>query len=204
MEKLSAFAVQSDPPPEDQSTYGTKDPILAATLGNFGFEARHALPVMLVVSAPGVINLVDKNSGRIEDCAHLEFRFEAQIQSDVFGRLTARDIAFAHEIAKLAQKEQTKEISSAETLRLTQLRERWRPRVIGPPGQNLAGTLLWAVQKCYDQVTNFMVVCNVTKELSANPMIEFSKSVFRGVAYAVEPLETEPQAQRRSEKFMRR
>lgn len=201
---MSAFAVQSDPSPNDQSCYGTKDPILAATLGNFGFEARHALPVMLVVSAAGVINQVDRNTGRIEDCAHLEFRFEAEIQSDVFGKLKALDILFAHEIAKLAQKEQTKELSGAETLKLFRLREKWKAHYVGPNGQNMSGTLLWAVQKCYDQVTNFMVVCSVTKELSSNPMIEYSKSVYKGVAYAVEPLETEPQAQRRSEKFMRR
>lgn len=200
---MSAFAVQSEPSPEDQSFYGTKDPILAATLGNFGFQARHSLPVMLVVSAPGVINIVDKNTGRVEDCAHLEFRFEAETLCNVFGKLAAQDISFAHEIAKLAQKEQTKEISGAEALKLSQLRERWRVRSIGPNGQNMSGTLLWAVQKCYDQITNFLVVCSVTKELARNPMIEYSQSIYKGVAYAVEPLETEPGAQRRNEAFMR-
>lgn len=200
---MSAFAVQSDPSPEGQSSYGTKDPILAATLGNFGFEARHALPVMLVVSAPAIIEVVDKNSGRVQDCAHLEFRFEAQVLDPVFGVLRAQDVAFAHEIAKLAQKEQTKEISGSEALRLKQLLDKWNAKKIGKDGQNMAGTLLWAVQKCYDQVTNFFVVCTVTKELSANPLVEFSKKVYSGVAYAIEPLEAEPQAQRRSEKFLR-
>lgn len=201
---MSAFAVQSEPPAADQSVYGTKDAVLAATLGNFGFQARNSLPVMLVVSAVGVIDAVDKHSGRVEDCAHLEFRFEADILDDVFGVLRAQDVAFAHEIAKLAQKEQTREISGAEALKLTQLRERWKAKAIGKDGQNMAGTLLFMVQKCYDQVTNFMVICSVTKELSKNPLITFSKSVYRGVAYAVEPLEAEPQAQRRNEKFMRR
>lgn len=156
---------------------------------------------MLVVSAAGVIEAVDKQTGRVQDCAHLEFRFEYEVLDDVFGRLRAGDVAAAHEIAKLSQKEQTKEISGAEALKLTQLRDRFKHHNIGT---NMAGTLLWAVQKCYDQVTNWNVVCAVTKELSRNPLVEFSKQVFRGVAYAVEPLETEPQAQRRSEKFMRR
>jgi len=199
---VSAFAVQSEPPPADQSVYGTKDPILAATLGNFGFQARNALPVMLIVSAAGVIDAVDKKTGRVADCAHLEFRFEAEIMDPVYGVLRAHDIAFAHEIAKLAQKEQTREASGSELLKLNQLRERWKSRPIGKDGQNMAGTLLYMVQKCYDQVTNFMVICVVTKELARNPMIEFSKSVYSGVAYAVEPLETEPHAQRRSEKMM--
>jgi len=199
---MSAFAVQSEPPAADQSTYGTKDPILAATLGNFGFQARHSIPVMLVVSASGVIDAVDKKTGRIADCAHLEFRFEAEVMDSVYGVLRAQDVAFAHEIAKLAQKEETREISGAEGLRLSQMRERWKSRSIGKDGQNMAGTLLYMVQKCYDQVTNFMVICVVTKELARNPMIEFSKLVYEGVAYAVEPLETEPQAQRRSEKMM--
>lgn len=201
---MSAISVQSEPPEVEQSTFGTKDPILAATLGNFGFQARHSLPVLLVMSAAAVVERVDKNTGRIEDCAHLEFRFEAEVLDPVFGRLAASDVAFTHEIAKLAQMEQTKEISPSAALKLSQLRERWNNRNIGPSGSNMAGTLLWAVQKCYDQVTNFVVVCSVTKELAVNPMIEFSRSVYRGVAYAVEPLETEPQAQRRSEKLFRR
>jgi len=201
---MSAFAVQSEPPPEDQSSYGTKDPTLATTLGNFGFQARHSLPIMLVASASAIVSIVDRNSGRVEDCAHLEFRFEAEVQDPVFGRITAGDVAFAHEIAKLAQKEETKEISGAEKLRLSTLREKWKGRNIGPHGQNMAGTLLWAVQKCYDQITNWNVVCSITKELSVNPLIEFSRAVHRGVAYAVEPLEAEPQVQRRSEKMMRK
>lgn len=199
---MSAFAVQSDPPPKEQSVFGTKDAILAATLGNFGFQARHSLPVMLVVSATGVIDAVDKKTGRVQDCAHLEFRFEAEVLDDVFGRLRAHDVGFAHEIAKLAQKEQTGDISGAEKLKLSEYRAKWKARQIGGNGQNHNGTLLWAVQKCYDQITNFMVLCVVTKELARNPMIEFSKSVYKGVAYAVEPMETEPQAQRRNEKFM--
>lgn len=201
---MSALAVQSDPPPVEQSVFGTKDAILAATLGNFGFQARHSIPVMLVVSAAGVIEAVDKNTGRVADCAHLEFRFEAEIMDEVFGVLRAADIAFAHDLAKLAQKEQTRELSGAEGLRLSQMRDKWKGRNIGPNGSNMTGTLLYVVQKCYDQVTNFMVICSVTKELARNPMIEFSKQVYNGVAYAVEPLETEPAAQRRSEKFMRR
>lgn len=199
---MSALAVQSEPPPVDQSTYGTKDPILAATLGNFGFQARHALPVLLVVSAAGVIDLVDKKSGRVQDCAHLEFRFEAQVLHDVFGPLAASDVALAHEIAKLAQKEQTRELGGAEALRLRDMRKRWGGKRIGTGG-NHSGTLLWAVQGYYDQVTNFLVVAAVSKELSRNPLIEFSKQLYKGVAYAVEPAETEPQAQRRSEAFMR-
>lgn len=200
---MSAFAVQDEAPPVDQSTYGTKDPILASTLGNFGFQARHSLPLILVVSAAGVIDLVDKKSGRVQDCAHLEFRFEAQILHEVFGPLAASDVALAHEIAKLAQKEQTREIAGGEALRLSNLRERWVGKRIGTNG-NHGGTLLWAVQLAYDQVTNFLVVCTVTKELSRNPLIEFSKQISRGVAYAVEPAETEPQAQRRSEKLFRK
>lgn len=199
---MSAFAVQDEPPPVDQSTYGTKDPILASTLGNFGFQARHALPVLLVVSAASVIDLVDKKSGRVQDCAHLEFRFEAQVMHEVFGPLSASDVALAHEIAKLAQKEQTHEIGGAEALRLADMRKRWRSKRIGNDG-NHAGTLLWAVQLAYDQVTNFLVVSTVAKELSRNPLIEFSKQLYKGVAYAVEPAETEPQAQRRSEKLFR-
>lgn len=187
----------------EQSVFGTKDAVLAATLGNFGFQARHSLPVLLVVSGGRVIDLVDKQSGRVEECAHLEFRFEAEIMDELFGVLRATDIAAAFEIAKLAQKEQTREISGAEKLKLSDLRARWNRRNIGRDGQNMSGTLVWAVQKCYDQVANFMVICNVTKELSRNPLVEFSKSVYKGVAYAVEPLETEPQAQRRNEKFMR-
>lgn len=201
---MSAFAVQSEPPPADQSTFGTKDAILAATLGNFGFEARHSLPVLLVVSSTAVIDLVDKKTGRVEDCAHLEFRFEAEVLDDVFGRLRAQDVAFAHEIAKLAQKQQTGEISGAERLKLDDQLAKWKSRQIGKDGQNMGGTLLWMVQKCYDQITNFMVVCVVTKELARNPLVEFSKSVYKGVAYAIEPQEAEPQIQRRSEKFMKR
>ncbi len=201
---MSAFAVQSEPPPDRQNVYGTKDPILAATLGNFGFQARHALPVILVVSAARVIDVVDKQSGRVEDCAHLEFRFEAEVLDEVFGVLRAADVAFAHQIAKLAQKEQTKEISGSEALDLSQMRERWRARRIGKDGQDMGGTLLYMVQKCYDQVTNFLVVCTVTKELARNPLIEYSQAIFKGVAYAVEPLETEPGAQRRNEKMMRK
>lgn len=201
---MSAFAIQSEQPPADQSTFGTKDAILAATLGNFGFQARHSLPVLLVVSAAEVIDAVDKNTGRVKDCAHLEFRFEADVLDDVFGRLRAHDVAFAFEIAKLAQKEETGELSGAEKLQLSSFRERWARMQIGPNGSNMAGTLLWAVQKCYDQVTNFLVVCSVTRELAKNPLIAYSKSVYRGVAYAVEPLEAEPVAQRRNEKFMRK
>lgn len=201
---MSALALQSEAPPAEQSVYGTKDPILAATLGNFGFQARHSLPIMLVVSAAGVIEAVDKNTGRVADVAHLEFRFEAEIMDEVFGVLRAQDVSAAHEIAKLAQKEQTREISGAEGLRLSQMRARWKGRSIGKDGTNMAGTLLWVVQKCYDQVTNFFVICTVTKELARNPMIEYSKQVYRGVAYAVEPLEVEPQAARRTERHMRR
>lgn len=199
---MSAIGVQSDPPPEGQSTFGTKDPVLAATLGNFGFLARHSLPVLLVVSSAGVIDLVDKKSGRVEDCVHLEFRFEASIRDPVFGILRAHDISLAHEISKLAQKEETKEISGAEKLALDSLRMKWTRVAVGIG--NHAGTLLWAVQKFYDQVCNFLVICTVTKELSRNPLIEYSKQVHRGVAYAVEPAETEPQAQRRVEKLFRK
>ena len=200
---MSALAVQSEPPSEKENAFGTKDPILAATLGNFGFRARHSIPVMLVVSAYSVIDAVDNNTGRVKDCAHLEFRFEAEVLDPVFGKLTALDIFNAHEIAKLAQKEETREISGSEAMQLAGMRERWRQRHIGPNGSNMGGTLLWAVQKCYDQVTNFFVVASVTKELNRNPMIEFSRKLSQGVAYAVEPLETEPQAQRRNERFMR-
>lgn len=200
---MSALAVQDEPPAVDQSTYGTKDPVLAATLGNFGFQARHSLPVLLVVSAANVIDVVDKNSGRVQDCAHLEFRFEAEILHDVFGPLAASDVALAHEIAKLAQKEQTNEISGAEALRLDSMRKRWAGKRIGRDGTH-AGTLLWSVQLAYDQVTNFLVVATVTKELAKNPLIEFSKQLYRGTAYAVEPMETEPQAQRRSERLFRK
>lgn len=201
---MSAFAVQSEPPQEGQSYYGTKDLALAATLGNLGFEAEYRLPVLLVVSAPNIIDFVDKNTGRMQDCAHLEFRFEAEILSPVFGRISARDIFLAHEIAKLTQKEQTKEISGAESLKLLQLRERWRNVVVTKDGNNHSGTLLWAVQMLYDQGTNIFVLSAVVEELSKNPMIEFSKKVYKGVAYAVEPLEAEPHVQRRQEKFMRK
>jgi hypothetical protein len=201
---VSAFGVQDCEPPEGQAVFGTKDPILAATLGNMGFQARHSLPVLLVVSAASVINLVDRKTGRVADCAHLEFRFEAQILDDVFGLLRAQDVSFAHEIAKLAQKEQTKEISGAEALKLQELRQKWKAKRIGPDGVDHKGTLLWVVQKCYDQITNFLVVCVATKELAKNPLIEFSKAVHKGVAYAIEPCNTEPQAQRRSEKLFRK
>lgn len=201
---MSALAVQSEPPPAEQSSYGTKDPILAATLGNLGFQARYSLPVLLVCNAQRIIDVVDKKTGRVEDCAHLEFRFEAEILDPFFGRLTTSDVAAAHEISKLAQKEQTGELSGAEALKLGDLRERWKNRRIGLDGKNMSGTLLWTVQKLYDQITNWNVVCVVTKELAANPLIQYSQQVYKGVAYAVEPLETEPQAQRRSEKFMRR
>lgn len=197
---MSALAVQDEPPPEGQSTYGTKDPVLAATLGNLGFQGRHSLPVLLVCSAANVIDFVDKQTGRLQDCAHLEFRFEAQVLHEVFGPLAASDVALAHEIAKLAQKEQTRDIAGAEALRLRELRKRWAAKRIGTDGSH-AGTLLWAVQLAYDQITNWNVICVVSKELSKNPLIEFSKQLYRGVAYAVEPAETEPQAQRRSEKL---
>lgn len=199
---MSALGVQSEPPPLDQSTFGTKDPILAATLGNFGFLARHSLPILLVVSGAGVVNLVDMKTGRVEDCAHLEFRFEESIKHEVFGNIRAYDVFRAQEIAKLRQKKQMGDISSAESLTLDLLLQRWvqTEKNIGTHG----GTLLWAVQLCYDQITNFMVVCTVTKELSKNPLIEFSKQVHRGVAYAVEPMETEPAAQRRNEKLFRK
>ncbi len=201
---MSAFAVQSEPSPEGESTFGTKDPILAATLGNFGFQAKHSLPVMLVVNAASVIGLVDRKTGRIQDCAHLEFRFEAEIRHEVMGAIRAHDVSLAHEIAKLAQKEQTKEISGAESLKLSDLRKRWQGKRIGGNGVNHAGTLLWAVQLLYDQITNFLVVASVTKELAKNPMIEYSKQLYRGAAYAVEPAETEPLAQRRVEKLFRK
>lgn len=196
---MSAFSVQSELPPAEQSTFGTKDPVLAATLGNLGFQAHNSIPVMLVVSSANVVALVEKNSGRVSDCAHLEFRFEADILHPIFGRLSAHVVSLAHEIAKLAQKVETKEISGAESLKLANLRQRWAGKQMGEH----AGTLLWAVQGFYDQVTNWNVVCTVCKELAKNPMIEFSKQVFRGVAYAVEPAETEPHAQRRSEKLFR-
>lgn len=201
---MSALGIQSDPSASAEATFGTKDPVLAATLGNFGFLAKRSLPMLLVVSSAKVIAHVDRNSGRVDDCAHLEFRFESEIVDPVMGRLKANDISQAHEIAKLAQKEQTREISGAEAMKLEDLRARWKAKRIGVNGVNHAGTLLWVVQKCYDQVTNFMVVCAVTKELAKNPMIEFSKQVFRGTAYAVEPLNAEPTAQRRSEKLFRR
>lgn len=201
---MSALSIQSEPPPADQSTFGTKDPILVATLGNFGFAARYSLPVMLVVSSANVINMVDRNSGRIEDCAHLEFRMEAEILDPMFGRLSAQDVELAHNIAKLAQKEQTGELSGAEALKLQNMRAKWGSVQIVNLGHNHSGAILWAVQKFYDQITNFMVVASVTKELAKNPMIEFSKQLYKGVAYAVEPCETEPQAQRRSEKLFRK
>lgn len=199
---MSALGVQSEPPPADQSTFGTKDPILAATLGNFGFLARHSIPVLLVVSSAGVIDLVDKKTGRVEDCTHLEFRFEAFVRDPVLGNLSAHTISLAHEIAKLAQKEETKEITGAEALQVQQLRQQWQ-RMANSLGSH-AGTLLWAVQKLYDQITNFIVVCTVTKELARNPLIEYSKQVYRGVAYAVEPMESEPVTQRRVEKLFRK
>lgn len=199
---MSALGVQSEPPPADQSTFGTKDPILAATLGNFGFLARHSLGVLVVVTAASIIDFVDKNTGRIKDCAHIEFRFEAMVRDPVLGNLSAHTISLAHEIAKLAQKEETKEISGAEALQLQQLRSQWG-RMANSLGTH-AGTLLWAVQKLYDQITNFIVICTVTKELSKNPLIEYSKQVYRGIAYAVEPMESEPVAQRRVEKLFRK
>ena len=199
---MSAFATQSDPE-EGQSTFGTRDPALAATLGNFGFQALHSLPVLLVVDAAAVVDLVNKNTGRVGDCAHLEFRFEATIMHEVFGRLSASDISAAFAIAKLAQKEQTKDITASERLTLTKLRDGWKGRRIGPDGVNHAGTLLWSVQLCYDQVTNFLIVCNVVKELARNPLISFSQQVFQGVAYAIEPAEQEPVAARRSERLFK-
>lgn len=197
---MSAFAVQSEPSEKAQSVFGTKDPILAATLGNFDFEAMHSLPVTLIVTASNVIDLVDKQTGRVEDCTHLEFRFVEEVEHLVFGRLSAHTVSLAHEIAKLAQKEQTKEISGRERLMLANMRAKWLGRGIGIH----SGTLLWAVQLCYDQVTNFMVVSNVSQELKKNPLIEFSRRLARGTAYAIEPCESEPIAQRRSEKLFRK
>lgn len=200
---MSAIGVQSAPVEGAESIYGTRDPILAATLGNFGFQAMHSLPVLLVVSAANVVALVDRKTGRVEDCAHLEFRFEAAISDPLFGVLKAGDVALAHEIAKLAQKKQTGEISGSESLKLDDLYRKWSRRKIGAGVENHSQTLLWTVQKCYDQITNFLIVSAVTKELSKNPLIEYSKRVFRGVAYAVEPAENEPVAQRRIEKLFR-
>lgn len=200
---MSAFAVQSEPSLPQESTFGTKDAVLAATLGNFGFQARHSLPVMLVVSSSHIINLVDKKTGRIEDCAHIEFRFENEVLHDFFGKLSAQDVSLAHEIAKLAQKEQTKDMSGSEALRLQDLRTRWRGKQIGQNGTNYAGSLLWIVQMLYDQITNFFVLATVTKELAVNPLISYAKQLHRGVAYAIEPAESEPQIQRRSERFLR-
>lgn len=184
--------------------FGTKDPILAATLGNFSFQTRYSLPIMLVLNSANIVNLVDKQTGRVEDCAHLEFRFEAEVFDPIFGKLRAIDIELAHEIAKLAQKEQTKEISGSEKLKLVSLREKWSGRTISHGGTNHSGTLLWAVQKLYDQVTNFLVVSEIIRELAKNPLIEYSKQVYKGVAYAVEPFESEPVTQRRIEKLFRK
>lgn len=201
---MSALSVQSQSTPQGESTFGTQDPVLAATLGNFGFSALHALPVLLVVSATAIIDKVDKNTGRIEDCAHLEFRFEAEILDPIFGQITAYDISAAHEIAKLASKEQVGDISGAERLTLSTLRDKWKGKQIIYQGTNHAGAILWVVQKCYDQIPNFMVIASVTKELAQNPLIEYSKQLYKGVAYAVEPCETEPVAQRRVEKLFRK
>lgn len=199
---MSAFSTQSEPGPEGEDTFPTKDPILAATLGNLGFQAKHSLPVMLVLNPVNIVELVDRKSGRVQDCSHLEFRFEARIMHPYFGQISGWDVCHAHEISKLAQKEQTREISGAESHRLSELRRKWDRRVIGGNGtQN--GPLLWAVQFAYDQVTNFFVICSVVKELSGNPMVQFSQRVQKGVAYAVEPLEAEPQVRRRGEKLMR-
>lgn len=201
---MSAFATQSEPSPEGQSVFGTKDPILATTLGNLGFQARHSIPMLVVESAVNLVNFVDNNTGRVEDLAHTEIRFEAEILDPIFGHLRAADVAFAHEIAKLAQKEETKEISGSEALKLKGLRERWSHRAIGPNGANMAGTLLWTVQKLYDQITNWLVICRSIKVLSENRLIEFSKQVYKGVAFAVEPLESEPLIQRRMEKMFKK
>jgi len=200
---MSAFAVQSEPSELPQSTFGTKDPVLAATLGNLGFQALNSLPVLLVVSASAVIDLVDKKTGRVSDCAHLEFRFESEVMHEVFGKIRAQDVFAACQIAKLAQKEQTKELTGSEVLQLAKLREKWRGKRIGPDGVNHAGTLLWAVQLMYDQVCNFLTICIVSKELARNPLLSYAKEIHRGVAYAIEATNQEPIAQRRSEKLFR-
>lgn len=201
---MSALEIQSEPSPEDEGTYGTKDYVLFVTLGTLGFKVKYFAPALIIVSAVNVVAVVDRNSGRMEDCAHGEFKLEADIVHEVFGRLSASTVFLAIEIAKLNQKVQTREISGAEAFKLSQLRERWKHLRIGPNAQNMAGTLLWMVQMLYDQTTNLLVGAAAIKGIRENPLIAFAKKLYRGVAYAVEPLEVEPQAQRRSEKFMRR
>ena len=198
---MGAISVQSEQGDSGQSVFGTRDPVLAATLGNLGFQAMNALPVLLVVSASAVVDLVDRKSGRVADCAHLEFRFESEVLHEVFGPLNAHDVCLAHEIAKLAQKEQTKELVGSERLTLVRLRQKWQGKQIGRGSQNHAGTVLWAVQILYDQISNFLIVATVSKELAKNPLIAYTKELHRGVAYAIEPAENESIIQRRSERL---
>lgn len=198
---MSALGIKEENQKPGESYFGTKNPILATTLGTLGFEVLRCVPVTVVASINNIISLVDYDSGHINDCAHVEMRFEAYIIHEYYGQIAASDIELAHEIAVLSQKDQRGKISGGDKLRLHDLLSKWDRKKTGNPHW---GNILLTVQNCYDQITNFLVLCNTIQELSKNPQLEYAKKIGKGeIAYSVAPLEFEPAAQRRAEKFMK-
>lgn len=196
---MSAFGLAEYPQPK-LGIWSTRDPMLACTLGSLGFPARGTLPVMIAYDAKRIV-AVSKNgitdTGAMNDLASVEISFVYEIQHPNFGRLTCSMVAFAHELAKLRQKKEVSGLDNAEKATLADLAARVKRA-------GVEDALQFVIQMLYDHICNWHVMSETIQELNRNPFLKFSRSLRKnGVAVTLNPLEAEPDANRRSERLFR-
>lgn len=191
---MSALGIASQP--HHGGYWQTNDPTLACALGTLGFRARYSSPIQIIFDARRIINLVDKDTGEIDKCAHWAAAFDYETKNEDFGSLTCVQVMCAHEFAKVSQRRERGDLSPENQAEL----ENWSLKC------NRAGVtvaLAREVQRLYDHLTNFMVITESTVELREHGLLKHSRLLHKGVAHVLNPLECEPAAQRRSERFFK-
>lgn len=173
--------------------FTTRDPMLAATLGTLGFLARGEEPFSMVVNANRVIKLVDENWGTIDELVNTRLVFEMFVDHPHLGKIDCRAVELAHEFAKLSQRVERGDLSAGLQRKLDKAKNLCDARKV-------PYALSYLVKNLYDQITNVLVVSKVLMELADEPLLKFTRLLNdKGVAHAIQPLETEPQVMRRAE-----
>lgn len=176
--------------------FGTRNIVLAATLGSIGFEMRGTQPIMLTYNANLISKcIINKEYGDVEELADCNFVFAATFQHKQFGLLYANQIELCHAMAEEAQKRDRGDLNPHIEAKLSEYSQKLaRMRV--------SETLYVFVKTLLDQIQNFHILSESVNRLANDPFIVFTKKMRKGLKHAIAPLETEKHVMNRAEKFM--
>ncbi len=184
-----------------EGQFSTSNVALAGILSALGFEFRGVDPVLLIISANSLIDLIDLRTGTMSDCMRWSAHFMDRTRHHRFGVIKAGQIAAIHEARFIRQSDDLAKLGKSHEAILPSRRvaSAKRMEAWAPPAQ-----LIDAVEIAGDTVENVLLIAGHVQELSGNPLIQASRGLKIGMLDLLRPAEHVDEGNRMIEKFIKK